>query len=48
MVMRSASPSFIEPPGRERDGVKLEQQVVVTEDGFEQLSTHPYDERLLG
>ena len=31
----------------ERDGVKLEQQVVVTDDGYEQLTTHPYDPRLL-
>ncbi|MCP4329720.1 MAG: aminopeptidase P family protein [Alphaproteobacteria bacterium] len=31
----------------ERDGVKLEQQVLVTEDGYELLSTFPLDERLL-
>ena len=31
----------------ESDGVKLEQQVLVTEDGTEMLSTYPYDERLL-
>lgn len=31
----------------ESDGVKLEQQVVVTNDGYEQLSTYPYDERLM-
>ncbi len=31
----------------ERDGVKLEQQVLVTNDGIEQLSTYPYDERLM-
>lgn len=32
----------------ERDGVKLEQQVLVTEDGCEMLSTYPLDERLMG
>ena len=32
----------------ERDGVKLEQQVLVTEDGYEPLSTYPLDEALLG
>jgi Xaa-Pro aminopeptidase len=31
----------------ESDGVKLEQQVVVTDDGYEALSTYPWDERLL-
>ncbi|MEM6664004.1 MAG: M24 family metallopeptidase, partial [Pseudomonadota bacterium] len=31
----------------ERDGVKLEQQVLVTETGCEQLSTYPLDDRLL-
>lgn len=31
----------------ERDGVKLEQQVLVTKDGYEILSTYPFDERLL-
>ena len=31
----------------ERDGVKLEQQVLVTETGYEPLSTYPWDERLL-
>jgi len=31
----------------ERDGVKLEQEVLVTEDGFEVLSTYPFDEALL-
>lgn len=31
----------------ERDGVKLEQQVLVTDDGCELLSTVPFDERLL-
>lgn len=32
----------------ERDGVKLEQQVLIREDGVEQLSQYPWDERLLG
>ena len=31
----------------ETDGVKLEQQVLITDDGHEQLTTFPYDERLL-
>ena len=31
----------------ERDGVKLEQQVLVTEDGYEMLSTYPLEESLL-
>lgn len=31
----------------ERDGVKLEQQVLITPGGVEQLSTFPWDERLL-
>ena len=31
----------------ERDGVKLEQQVLITPDGTEQLSTFPWDERLI-
>ncbi|MEZ5776321.1 MAG: Xaa-Pro peptidase family protein [Hyphomicrobiaceae bacterium] len=31
----------------ERDGVKLEEQVLVTEDGFERLSTYPFEEELL-
>jgi len=31
-----------------REGVKLEEQVIVTPDGPELLSTAPYDERLLG
>ena len=30
------------------EGVKLEQQVLVTETGFELMSTFPFDERLLG
>ncbi|MGH1543151.1 MAG: M24 family metallopeptidase [Arenicella sp.] len=32
---------------QERDGVKLEQQILVTETGYELLSTFPYDEKLL-
>lgn len=31
-----------------REGVKLENQVLVTETGFETLTTYPYDKRLLG
>nr|WP_201263205.1 M24 family metallopeptidase [Bradyrhizobium canariense] len=31
----------------ERDGVKLEHQVLVVEDGYEILSTYPFEERLL-
>lgn len=31
-----------------RDGVKLEDQVLVTEAGFENLCSYPFDERLLG
>ncbi len=31
-----------------REGVKLEDQVLITETGHEVLSTYPYDERLLG
>ena len=31
----------------ERDGVKLEQQVLVTENGCEQLSSYPLDEQLM-
>jgi len=31
----------------ETDGVKLEEQVLVTEDGYEQLSTYPLDEQLM-
>lgn len=30
-----------------REGVKLEQQVLVTDDGYELLSTYPYEETLL-
>ncbi len=32
----------------EHDGVKLEEQVLVTQDGYEQLTSYPLDERLLG
>ncbi len=32
----------------ERDGVKLEQQGLVTEDGFELITSYPYDEALGG
>ena len=31
-----------------REGVKLEQQVLITETGYELLSTFPFDEELLG
>ena len=31
----------------ERDGIKLEQQVLVTETGTEPLSTYPWEEALL-
>jgi Xaa-Pro aminopeptidase len=31
-----------------RDGVKLENQVLITNTGFENLTTYPYDEKLLG
>jgi len=31
----------------ERDGVKLEQQVLIVEDGYELLSTYPLEDRLL-
>jgi Xaa-Pro aminopeptidase len=34
-------------PIGERDGVKLEQQVLITEDGYELLTTYPYEEALL-
>ena len=30
-----------------REGVKLEEQVLVTENGPERLSAYPFDERLL-
>ncbi|RWI85414.1 MAG: aminopeptidase P family protein [Mesorhizobium sp.] len=32
----------------ERDGVKLEEQLLVTADGYELLSNYPFEERLLG
>ena len=38
--------SYMGPLG-ERDGVKLEQQVLVTEGGYELLTTFPYEESLL-
>jgi Xaa-Pro dipeptidase len=38
--------SYMGPVG-ERDGVKLEQQVLITEDGYELLTTYPYEEALL-
>lgn len=38
--------SYMGPKG-ERDGVKLEQQVLVTEDGYEILTTYPFEEKLL-
>ena len=38
--------SYMGPIG-ERDGVKLEQQVLITEDGYELLTTYPYEEALL-
>ena len=38
--------SFVGAVG-ERDGVKLEQQVLVTKDGYELLSTYPLEEALL-
>jgi len=31
----------------ERDGVKLEQQVAVTDDGYDLMSTYPFEEDLL-
>ncbi|MDA0703913.1 MAG: Xaa-Pro peptidase family protein [Proteobacteria bacterium] len=30
------------------EGVKLEEQVLITETGYQRLSTYPYDDRLLG
>jgi len=39
--------SYIGAEG-ESDGVKLEQQVLVTSEGYEKLSIYPYDERLVG
>ncbi len=38
--------SYMGPEG-ERDGVKLEQQVLVTDDGYELLTRYPYEENLL-
>ena len=38
--------SYMGPQG-ERDGVKLEQQVLVTETGYELLTTYPFEETLL-
>ena len=38
--------SYMGPSG-ERDGVKLEQQVLITEEGYELLTTYPYEEALL-
>ena len=32
----------------ERDGVKLEQQILITDDGYELLSNYPFEEELLG
>ena len=32
----------------ERDGVKIEQQVLVTDDGHEMLTSYPLEEELLG
>jgi Xaa-Pro aminopeptidase len=31
-----------------KDGVKLENQVLITNSGYENLTNYPYDERLLG
>ena len=38
--------SYMGPKG-ERDGVKIEQQVLITDDGYELLTTFPYEESLL-
>ena len=38
--------SYMGPEG-ERDGVKLEEQVLVTEGGYEMLSSYPFEEALL-
>jgi len=38
--------SYIGDPGS-RQGVKLENQYLITEDSVEQMSTFPFDERLL-
>jgi len=34
-------------PQGERDGVKLEQQVLITADGYELLTTYPWEACLL-
>ena len=31
-----------------REGVKLEQMILLTEDGVEDLTSYPFDERLVG
>jgi Xaa-Pro aminopeptidase len=31
-----------------REGIKLEDQVIITEDGMENMTRYPFDERLLG
>ena len=38
--------SYMGPKG-ERDGVKLEQQVLVTEQGYELLTHYPWEDCLL-
>ena len=38
--------SYMGPLG-ERDGVKLEEQVLVTEDGYEMMSSYPLEADLL-
>ena len=38
--------SYMGPNG-ERDGVKLEQQVLITEDGYQLLTQYPFEESLL-
>ena len=38
--------SYMGPQG-ERDGVKLEQQVLITADGYELLTTYPWEACLL-
>ena len=38
--------SYMGPKG-ERDGVKLEEQVLVTETGYEMLSSYPMEANLL-
>ena len=39
--------SYMGPKG-ERDGVKLEEQILVTEDGYQMLSSYPMEDALLG